>query len=76
MFKHIMSRLLQMEVGTCAMGGADAVCDPELRVRGLEGVRVCDASVMPALPGGQAGAAVVMIAERAADLLLQRAASG
>jgi choline dehydrogenase len=56
--------------GSCAMGGdADAVCDPELRVRGVEGLRVVDASVMPAVPRGNTNAPTIAIAERAADLI-------
>jgi choline dehydrogenase len=55
---------------TCAMGGdGDAVCDPELRVRGVDGLRVVDASVMPAIPRGNTNAPVIAIAERAADLI-------
>jgi choline dehydrogenase len=55
---------------TCAMGGTDdSVCDPELRVRGVDGLRVVDASVMPAVPRGNTNAPVIAIAERAADLI-------
>ena len=55
---------------TCAMGGGDdAVCDPELRVRGVRGLRVVDASVMPAVPRGNTNAPTMAVAERAADLI-------
>jgi choline dehydrogenase len=58
---------------SCAMGGDDgAVCDPQLRVRGVEGLRVVDASVMPAVPRGNTNAPTVAVAERAADLIRGR----
>ncbi len=56
---------------TCAMGtGAEAVLDAELRVHGLSGLRVADCSSMPAIPGGNTNVPAVMLAEKAADLIL------
>jgi choline dehydrogenase len=56
--------------GTCAMGGAaEAACDPGLHLRGVEGLRVVDASVMPATPRGNTNAPTIAVAERAADLI-------
>jgi len=68
-------------VGTCAMGGDgpksasgyDSVTDPQLRVRGVAGLRIVDASVMPTLPRGNTNAPVIAVAERAADLIAGRA---
>jgi choline dehydrogenase len=60
-------------VSTCRMGSdAAAVVDPQLRVVGLDGLRVADASVFPSIIGGNTNAAVVMIAEKAGDLILGR----
>ena len=64
-------------VSTCRMGtNENCVLDPELRVLGIEALRVVDASAMPDLVGGNINAAVVMIAEKAADLIRGRQAPG
>jgi choline dehydrogenase len=57
-------------VGSCAMGtGPEAVCDAQLRVHGLEGLRIADASVMPRIVGGNTNAASIMIGEKAAHMI-------
>ena len=65
-------------MGTCAMGPESdrmAVVDERLSVRGLAGLRVVDASVMPTMPSGNINAAVMMVAEKAADMILEDAAA-
>ena len=60
-------------IGSCRMGpGPDCVVDPQLRVHGLEGLRIADASIMPTMPSGNTNAACIMIGEKAFDLISGR----
>ena len=74
-FVRLHAKTVYHPVGTCRMGpDAGAVVDAELRVHGVDGLRVIDASVMPHIPGGNTNAPTIMIAEKGADLLKAAAA--
>ena len=71
-FVRKTARTVWHPVGTCKMGAENdplAVVDPELKVRGVEGLRVADASVMPSITSGNTNAACIMIGEKAADFV-------
>jgi choline dehydrogenase len=61
-------------IGTCRMGrGANTVVDERLKVHGLEGLRIADASIFPTMPSGNTNAPAIMVGEKAADLIRGRA---
>jgi choline dehydrogenase len=76
-FARANVRTAMHPTSSCAMGvGEDAVLDAQLRVRRIEGLRVADASAMPVIVGGNTNAPVIMIAEKAVDLILGRGTPG
>ena len=76
-FIREQAETLYHPVGTCRMGpDPEAVVDPQLRVRGVDGLRVVDCSIMPTIIRGHTNAVAMMIAERAADLIRADARSG
>ena len=66
----MLSSTLYHPTGTCRMGvGRDAVVDPELRVHGIVGLRVADASIFPRIPRGNTNAPAILVGEKAAAMM-------
>ena len=74
-YRQIGDKTYHHQAGTCKMGiDAASVVDPQLRVYGIEGLRVADASIMPAVVSGNTNGPSIMIGEKAADLIRKRGA--